>query len=116
VRVDPKRIEQVLNNVLGNAIKFTPAGGVITLHAMRNEAELEISVHDSGRGIGPEHLSQIFEPFIRLNAGGSGNGLGLGLHIARKLVELHGGTIAAESDGPDLGTTFRIKLPANLEP
>jgi PAS domain S-box-containing protein len=112
LRCDPHRIEQSLTNVVGNAIKFTPAEcGVVRLTAAVRDDVLECTVSDSGPGISREHLDAIFAPFIRVDAHGSSPGLGLGLSIARKLIELHEGSIQAESDGPGKGATFRIRLP-----
>jgi PAS domain S-box-containing protein len=112
VRGDPARLEQVLMNLIGNAIKFTPKGGVVEIHASSQEALVTIEVRDTGCGIQPENLERIFEPFVRLDGRGSRvNGLGLGLSISRRLIELHGGELMATSGGAGLGTTFQIRLP-----
>jgi PAS domain S-box-containing protein len=111
VRCDPHRIQQVLSNVLSNAIKFTPDSGTVQLTAKLCDAEIECVVGDTGPGIAREHLTTIFDPFIRVDAHGASAGLGLGLHIARKLIELHGGTITVESEGVGKGSTFRIRIP-----
>jgi signal transduction histidine kinase len=111
VYCDPFRVQQALNNVIGNALKFTPTGGVVQLSARMIGETLEIAVHDSGPGIAQEHLRSIFDPFTRLNAHGATTGLGLGLNIARRLIELHAGSITAESEGSDRGSTFRVTLP-----
>jgi PAS domain S-box-containing protein len=113
VRCDAQRIQQALSNIVSNAIKFTPAGGSVLLTAALRGAELGCEVRDSGPGIAAENLQTIFEPYMRIDATGASTGLGLGLHIARKLVELHGGSIAAESKGLGHGATFRIRLPVN---
>jgi PAS domain S-box-containing protein len=113
VRCDAQRIQQALSNIVSNAIKFTPPGGSVLLTASLRGAELECEVRDSGPGIASEHLQTIFEPYMRIDATGASTGLGLGLHIARKLVELHGGSIAAESKGIGHGATFRIRVPVN---
>lgn len=112
VLADQQRLQQVVYNVIGNAVKFTPAGGqiVVTLRKLGSHAEL--SVKDSGPGIDPELLPHVFERFRQAGvAAGSRGGLGLGLAIAQHLVERHHGTITAASDGPGTGATFRILLP-----
>lgn len=108
---DRHRIQQALNNVVGNAIKFTPPGGNVLLKAALRAGWLECDVRDSGRGIAAEHFQRIFEPYVQIDARGATPGLGLGLHIARKLLELHGGTLAVESKGLGFGATFRIRVP-----
>ncbi|HET6333653.1 MAG TPA: ATP-binding protein [Polyangiales bacterium] len=109
---DPHRVQQAITNVIGNAVKFTPGnGGAVQLTAAVRGDALECTVRDSGPGIAPEHLTTIFDPFTRVNAHGSSPGLGLGLSIARKLIELHGGSIHAESAGLGEGASFRIRLP-----
>lgn len=110
---DRGRLEQVILNLLTNAIKYTDTGGQITVssRAVNNEAEIEIK--DTGIGIEPDFLEQIFQPFRQ----GAGNwyalksGLGLGLAIAREIVEMHGGRIWAESAGPGCGSVFHVRLP-----
>jgi PAS domain S-box-containing protein len=112
VHCDAYRIQQALSNVLGNAIKFTSSdGGAVRFDVSIRDNRIECVVCDTGPGIASTDLNTIFEPFIRVNAGGESTGLGLGLNIARKLIELHGGTITAESDGPGRGATFRVLLP-----
>ncbi len=116
VEVDPERVRQVLVNLLSNAVKFTPAGGRIEVRSLRRAHDrVAIEVADSGVGLEAVQLARIFEPFRQ--AGGSSStrrqgGLGLGLALARQLVELHGGQLRAHSDGPDLGATFTVELPA----
>ncbi|HEV8319677.1 MAG TPA: PAS domain-containing sensor histidine kinase [Vicinamibacterales bacterium] len=111
---DPRRIQQVAINLLNNALKFTPAGGRVVLRAGRDSAVVEFAVSDTGIGITPEFLPQVFERFRRDSSrGGEPGGLGLGLAIARHLVELHGGTISVESGGPGTGATFRVRLPTS---
>ena len=111
---DPRRIQQVAINLLNNALKFTPAGGRVVLRAGRDSAVVEFAVSDTGIGITPEFLPQVFERFRRDSSrGGEPGGLGLGLAIARHLVELHGGTISVESGGPGAGATFRVRLPTS---
>jgi signal transduction histidine kinase len=110
---DPDRLQQIAWNLLSNAIKFTPDGGTVTLEASRTADTIEIVVSDSGAGISPEFLPHVFERFRQQDAGTRrrSGGLGLGLAIVRHLVELHGGTVAAESDGHDRGAVFRVRLP-----
>ena len=110
---DPGRLQQVLWNLLTNAIKFTPKGGKIQVLADRVASHLEISVTDTGEGIAPEFLPQLFERFSQADASTTRNhgGLGLGLSIVRHLVEMHGGTIRAESPGVGQGATFIVSLP-----
>lgn len=110
---DSHRLEQVLWNLLANAVKFTASGGKICVTAAQKEAHLEISVSDTGRGIDSEFLPFVFEPFRQAeqSAGGTREGLGLGLSIVRQIIELHGGTIKADSAGCEKGTVFTIRLP-----
>ena len=110
---DPDRLQQIVWNLLSNAIKFTPAGGVVHLHVGRVGANVEISVRDNGPGITPDFLPFVFDRFRQEDAGPrrEQGGLGLGLSIVRHLVELHGGTVTAESDGAGRGATFRVLLP-----
>lgn len=112
VRCDAYRIQQALINVLGNAVKFTSSdGGKVEFFAAGHGDMVECVVHDTGPGIAAEYLKTIFEPFIRVNPRGGTPGLGLGLNIALTLIELHGGSITAESDGVGHGAKFRIRLP-----
>ena len=110
---DPDRLQQVLWNLLSNAIKFTPEGGTVELTAERVGTHIEIAVRDSGAGIPAEFLPHVFDRFRQGDAGVRRRygGLGLGLAIVRHLVELHGGTVAAESAGEGQGSTFRVWLP-----
>ncbi|HCE17416.1 MAG TPA: PAS domain-containing sensor histidine kinase [Anaerolinea thermolimosa] len=110
VRADPGRIQQVLMNLIHNAIKFTPPGGTITVTARPFGRELIISVQDTGVGISPEDLPRIFERFYKGDRSRSGGGTGLGLSIARHLVEAHGGRIWATSQ-LNQGSTFSFTLP-----
>jgi PAS domain S-box-containing protein len=114
---DADRLQQVVWNLLSNAIKFTPRGGTVDLCLSCRSSEAEIMVADTGVGIGPELLPHVFERFRQGDASStrSYGGLGLGLAIARHLVELHGGRIEAESPGAGQGTKFRIRLPRLLE-
>lgn len=115
VDADPRRIEQVLHNLLDNAVKYSPNGGLVVVRGEVREDEVQISVADQGVGIAPEHLNRLFERFFRIKSGIGPNvvGTGLGLPIARTIVESHGGRIWAESNVGS-GTTFFFTLP--LEP
>jgi len=112
VRGDPDRLRQVIGNILGNAIKFTPLNGVVTVRLVR-DADARFIVSDSGRGIEAELLPHIFERFKQSDSTSTRAhaGLGLGLAIVRHLVELHGGRVRAESAGSGQGTTFTVVLP-----
>jgi signal transduction histidine kinase/ActR/RegA family two-component response regulator len=114
ILADPDRVQQIVWNLLSNAIKFTPQDGVIDLGVARSGNEVEIVVRDSGIGIHPEFVPYVFERFRQADVGSRRRygGLGLGLAIVRHLVELHGGSVRAESPGEGLGATFRIVLPA----
>jgi PAS domain S-box-containing protein len=110
---DPTRLQQVIFNLLSNAIKFTPKGGRVQISLEHVGSSVEIIVSDSGQGIVPELLPHIFERFRQGDSTitRSHGGLGLGLAIVRHLVELHGGTVQAESAGADQGSTFTVRLP-----
>ncbi|HSV46399.1 MAG TPA: PAS domain-containing protein [Ramlibacter sp.] len=114
VRGDATRLEQCITNLLGNAIKFTPTAGRISLRLAQEGAMAVIEVADSGAGIAPANLERIFEMFVQAHPSGwlGNTGLGIGLALTRKLVTLHGGSVHAASAGPDQGSTFRIELPA----
>jgi histidine kinase len=114
VLADADRIMQILVNLVGNALQYTPAGGEITLSAERRSKEVLISVTDNGSGIPAEHLPHLFTRFYRVDKSRSrqaGGGSGIGLTIARHLVEAHGGRIWAESQGEGKGSTFTFSLP-----
>jgi signal transduction histidine kinase len=126
---DPERVLQVLRNLLTNAIKFTPDGGKIVVSGRKLPGFIELIIHDSGIGINAEDQAIIFEKFTRLGSVSlhssgktkfKGGGPGLGLHIAKGIIEAHGGTIWAESPGYDEenfpGSTFHLLLPLRLEP
>ncbi|MNS15472.1 Alkaline phosphatase synthesis sensor protein PhoR [compost metagenome] len=108
--IDPQRIEQVLANLLTNAAKFTPAGGAVRVTLRVEEAGLRCEVADTGCGIGPVEMPQLFQRFSQLHAGREKGGTGLGLSISKAIVEAHGGQIGAESE-PDVGSTFWFTLP-----
>lgn len=113
VQGDEDRIGQVLLNLVGNAMQYTPSGGEVKIKATHQDDEISISVSDTGIGISPEHLEHLFTRFYRVDKSRSraGGGSGIGLTIAKFLVEAHGGRIWAESAGPDLGSTFTFTLP-----
>jgi PAS domain S-box-containing protein len=113
IRGDPNRLQQVLWNVLTNAVKFTPKEGRVAVTLARINSHLELEVTDSGEGIEPAFLPYIFERFRQADASTTRRhgGLGLGLSIVKQLVELHGGSITAHSGGRGQGATFRITLP-----
>jgi PAS domain S-box-containing protein len=113
VHGDPTRLQQVLWNLLSNAVKFTPEGGRVTLTLRSVESHVRIDVADTGEGIGPEFLPHVFERFRQADAATTRRhgGLGLGLAIVKQLVELHGGTVGADSPGEGLGATFSVNLP-----
>jgi signal transduction histidine kinase/ActR/RegA family two-component response regulator/two-component sensor histidine kinase len=113
VVADPHRLEQVFVNLLGNAVKFTPAGGTVTVDVARSARSVDVRVEDTGRGIDATFLPHVFERFRQADStvARSVGGLGLGLFIARRLVDAHGGRIGVESEGEDLGATFTVSLP-----
>jgi signal transduction histidine kinase/ActR/RegA family two-component response regulator len=110
VRADRVRMEQVLLNLLTNAVRYTPIGGTITVDAGVNGDVVEVSVTDTGIGIDAEHLERIFEPFAQVGEEGTG-GLGIGLSLVRQLMQLHGGSVVANSAGLGSGTTVKVTLP-----
>jgi signal transduction histidine kinase/DNA-binding response OmpR family regulator len=118
IAADADRLQQVVWNVLSNAIKFTPEGGSVELAAARLGQRIVIRVTDSGEGIDPAFLPHLFEPFRQADGSTTRRhgGLGLGLAIVKQLVQAHGGTIRAESEGAQRGSTFTIELPARSLP
>jgi len=116
---DPSRLQQVLWNLLTNAVKFTPKDGSIQVRLQRVDSSIEIGIVDSGAGIRPEFLPHVFDRFRQSNGAitRSHKGLGLGLSIVKHLVELHGGQVSALSEGVGKGSTFTVRLPiASLRP
>nr|MDZ8097146.1 PAS domain S-box protein [Nostoc sp. DedSLP01] len=113
---DPSRLQQVVWNLLSNAIKFTPSGGKIEIRLERSKGLTQITVTDNGKGISPEFLPFVFDYFRQADSTTTRKfgGLGLGLAIVRHLVELHGGTVSAQSLGEGLGATFTVRLPLML--
>ena len=114
---DPDRLQQVVWNLLSNAVKFTPEGGRVLVQLSRAGGQAEICVRDTGAGIGPEFLPHVFDRFRQAESHmtRAHGGLGIGLSIVRHLVELHGGTVRAESAGEGRGATFRVRLPVLKE-
>ncbi len=117
VRVDEDRVLQVLTNLLGNALRHTPSGGEVVVRVQRHKAMVAVSIADTGEGIAAEHLPHIFERFYRIDASRSRTrgGSGIGLTIARRLVEAHGGEIWAESEGQGRGSVFTFTLPLDTK-
>lgn len=114
VRGDPLRLQQVVANLLGNALKFTPAGGSVTI-TLRHDGDVHVlDVVDTGKGIAPEKLDHVFERFSQDDSSGKQRygGLGLGLAVVRHIVELHQGHVSASSEGEGRGATFTVRLPA----
>jgi signal transduction histidine kinase len=110
---DAERLQQVVNNLLTNAVKFTPEGGSIELKLEKVDSNAVISVTDTGQGIAAEFLPRVFERYKQANNSTTNRkgGLGLGLAIVKHLVELHGGAIAAASEGEGKGSTFTVSIP-----
>ena len=113
VKMDRDRIGQVLLNLVGNALQYTPAGGSVHIRAVHQPGEVQVSVSDTGIGIPPEHLPHLFTRFYRVDKSRArtGGGSGIGLTIARHLVEAHGGRIWVESQGAGKGSRFAFTLP-----
>jgi signal transduction histidine kinase len=111
---DIDRIREAIDNLLSNAIKYSPLGGRIEVSVEHQNDKTLIRVKDDGAGLSPEDISRLFGRFQRLSAKPTGgeSSTGLGLSIVKRIAELHGGTIAAESAGPGFGTTFTLTLPA----
>ncbi|MEJ7848227.1 MAG: ATP-binding protein [Pyrinomonadaceae bacterium] len=110
---DPNRLQQIIWNLLSNAVKFTPKAGRVDVRLHRVDSHVEVMVADTGIGILPDSIPHIFERFTQADSGASRNhgGLGLGLAIVRHLVEMHGGTVRAESQGENTGAAFFVSLP-----
>jgi CheY-like chemotaxis protein len=118
VHADPMRSEQIVANLLTNAGKYTQDGGRVTVRAQRRDAEAAIQVIDTGVGLPPEMLSRVFDLFAQADRtlDRSEGGLGIGLTVARKLAEMHGGTITVASEGLGKGATFTVRLPLSDRP
>jgi signal transduction histidine kinase len=117
LQADPELIQRLLVNLLQNAVQHTPEGGAVTVRVSRHDADVALTVTDSGAGIPPEQVARIFERFVQLDPSRRGDGAGLGLTIARWIAEAHGGTLMVVSTGP-AGSTFCATLPVGraLEP
>ncbi|HXA35542.1 MAG TPA: ATP-binding protein [Steroidobacteraceae bacterium] len=115
VRGDETRLIQIIGNLINNAIKFTAAGGKIVVSGAVDGAMIVARVRDTGRGISPELLPHVFEMFTQGEHNARQTGLGIGLALAKQMVDLHGGSIAAHSDGPGRGSEFRVLLPRAAE-
>ncbi|UCG25125.1 MAG: HAMP domain-containing protein [Chloroflexota bacterium] len=113
VAADPERLRQVMNNLLNNALRHTPEGGQVLVSVQRRDEMVEVAIRDSGAGIPAEHLDHVFDRFYRTDSARSRErgGAGLGLAIARAIVEEHGGSMKASSPGPDQGSTFTFAIP-----
>jgi two-component system CheB/CheR fusion protein len=111
IEVDPLRLEQILTNLLSNAVKFSPHGGHIEVEVQAREEELALHVRDNGIGIDPQLMPRLFELFTQGEQNQPQRGLGVGLALVKRLVELHGGSVEAISEGPGKGSDFIIKLP-----
>jgi two-component system, chemotaxis family, CheB/CheR fusion protein len=112
---DPLRLSQVLSNLVSNAVKYTPAGGTITIGAADHDGEFVIGVKDTGAGIEATQIERIFEMFAQGQPGPDrSHGLGIGLALVKSIVELHGGRVTASSDGPGRGSEFQVCLPRAL--
>lgn len=118
IDADPARLAQVVSNLLNNATRYTPPGGQISITAQRDAGEVVLSVSDNGIGIPPEALEAVFDMFTQVSPdpGRLQGGLGIGLSLVRRLVELHGGSVVADSAGPGQGTTLSVRLPLATAP
>jgi PAS domain S-box-containing protein len=116
VRADPVRLEQIIWNLLNNSVKFTPSGGRISVRLEEDRDEIVLTVSDNGQGIDPSFLPHIFEIFRQADASTnrSQQGMGIGLAVVQQLVELHGGSVTADSAGTGKGATFTIRLPRSV--
>lgn len=114
---DPERLRQILSNLISNAVKFTPEHGSVAAHVRRNGPMLEFEVTDTGSGIEADFLPYVFDPFRQATRGArqAAQGVGIGLSIVKRLVELHGGRVTVRSEGLGRGSTFLVELPLNVE-
>ena len=115
---DPARLQQVISNLLTNAIKFTPAAGKVDISVEETDSYVEVAVHDTGIGITDVFLPYVFERFRQADASSSRrfSGLGLGLSLVKQITEMHGGKVMVESPGEHLGSTFTVRLPVSVAP
>ncbi len=111
VHGDAARLEQVFVNLLTNAAKYTPEGGAITATVRTDGGEVVVAIRDTGIGIPPDALAQVFDRYVRADNSTGASGLGLGLPLVRSLVESHGGRVDVSSDGRGRGSEFRVRLP-----
>ena len=116
IQADAGRVTQVMYNLIGNALKFTPPGGQVTVAVTHTDNDVKVDVRDTGNGMTPEQIARLFKPFSQVHDPSAiqraeDKGSGLGLYISKGLVEAHGGSIAASSDGPGTGSTFTFRLP-----
>src|SRR5262249_47988342 len=113
VDADETRMEQILGNLIDNALKYTPAGGEVRARVARQGDAAGLEVSDTRPGIAPDHLERIFDLFVQGDRAldRAQGGLGIGLTLVRALAELHGGSVQATSDGPGKGSSFSIRLP-----
>jgi PAS domain S-box-containing protein len=116
VDADPVRLAQVISNLLNNAARYTPHGGEVALRAAVEDGQARVEVQDNGSGIEAAMLERIFEPFVQIERRDVTGGIGIGLALARALVQLHGGGIQAESAGPGKGSRFVVQLPLAKAP
>lgn len=112
---DPDLLGQVLRNLYENAVKYAPSGGTIRTSGTTGDSSVTVSIEDQGIGIAPEHVGHVFERFRRPGADPTIRGMGLGLYLSRHLIEAQGGTIRADSPGPDKGAVFSVELPIAAE-
>ncbi|ESS40043.1 Signal transduction histidine kinase [Burkholderia cenocepacia KC-01] len=115
---DAERLRQMLSNLISNAMKFTPAGGSVTVGLARDGTQVVLTVADTGQGVATEFLPYVFDMFRRADDSPASprRGLGLGLSIVRHIAQLHGGSVSVASAGRDRGTTFTVTLPAGWQP
>ncbi|QRK04761.1 sensor histidine kinase [Archangium violaceum] len=111
LEADPERLAQVLTNLVSNGIKYSPEGGVVSVTVSEAEGTVRVQVTDNGIGLQPQELDEVFEPYARTAAARKIRGLGLGLYICRAIIEGHGGTLCARSEGRGKGSTFLFTLP-----
>jgi signal transduction histidine kinase len=114
--IDPARVAQIFTNLLNNAANYTPPGGDIAVDVAADAREVRVAIRDNGIGIAPDKLRQVFEMFVQAERSLAGGGLGIGLSLAARLAELHGGHIEAHSEGPGQGAEFVVVLPRGARP
>jgi signal transduction histidine kinase len=112
LRCDPAQLHQAISNLVDNAIKYSPEGGIVSVHIDITEDNVLVTVSDSGKGIPSKDVPYIFDKFYRVKEKGQPTGIGLGLALVRSIAEAHGGTVHVES-AEDQGSTFTLQLPLN---